>query len=238
MLSLVIPVYNEESIISKCLTTVLHHLRKNEIEYEVIVVNDGSKDNTVSIVNGFIQSERRIRLLDYPENRGKGFAVCRGMLTAKGDIAMFIDADLSTPITELDRFMSSLTEGYDVVIGSRKMPESRIIIHQPFYREKMGILYSRLSALILGVDIVDFTCGFKAFSGEAARNIFARQTIERWSFDSEILYIAHALGYRIKEIPVEWHNVSDSQVRLQYDILGSFWGLVKTKWRAWRGAYG
>jgi len=221
-LSLVIPAFNEDRRIGESLDRILSFFRGQSYTFEIIVVDDGSTDRTVEVVRGFAASEPRLRVEAQPRNFGKGEAIRKGMLLAGGKHLFFSDADLSVPIEAVPDFLSRLEAGYDVAVGSRRAAGAVIEVHQPIHRELMGKVFTRLSNLILGLRLKDFTCGFKAFRRDAARELFSRQRLGGWSFDSEILYLAKAKGYRIAEVPVVWRNDEATKVRLGRDVVRSF----------------
>ncbi len=221
-LSLVIPAFNEDRRIGQSLERILSFFRAQSYPFEIIVVDDGSTDRTVEVVRGFAASDPRLRVEPQPQNRGKGEAIRKGMLLAGGKYLFFSDADLSVPIEAVPDFLSRLEAGYDVAVGSRRIAGAVIEVHQPIHRELMGKVFTRLSNLILGLKLKDFTCGFKAFRRDAARELFSRQRLGGWSFDSEILYLAKSKGYRIAEVPVVWRNDEATKVRLGRDVVRSF----------------
>ncbi|MBI2880243.1 MAG: glycosyltransferase family 2 protein [Candidatus Tectomicrobia bacterium] len=233
-LSIVIPAFNEEQVVSKCLDTVERHARSRGYTYEILVVDDGSADRTREVVRQYMAGKNHIRLLSNEQNRGKGFAVRRGMLAARGDLVLFMDADLSTSPEELDKMKEWIDRGFPVVIGTRRTEGATIARHQSFLREKMGSVFTLLSRELLRIPVSDFTCGFKCFSRDAARTLFSRQTLDDWSFDAEILHIAKRRGIPIKEVPVRWANAEDSKVHLIRDTLRSLLGLF----RILRNAFG
>lgn len=232
-LSIVIPAYNESARIVKTLENILSYLKDKKFETELIVVDDGSSDATKAIVEKF--SERGIRLISNGTNHGKGYAVKRGMLAAKGDWILFTDADLSTPIEELDRFLE--LHDYDILIASRALRDSRIITHQPFYREFGGKLINFFVQLIALPGIKDTQCGFKLFRKNCAQKIFARQTLNGWGFDAEILFIAKRLGCRILELPVLWKNDPDTKVKPFQTGFRMLMDLVRIRVNAIKGRY-
>ena len=188
--SIVIPAYNEGARLGATLEKVLAYVHRQNWDAEVIVVNDGSRDNTADIVRAFAANDPALRLVENPGNRGKGYSVRHGMLEARGEIALFTDADLSTPIEEADKLLAALRErGYDAAIGSRAMDRSLIEVHQSVIREQAGIFFNRLVRWIMGIDFSDTQCGFKAFRRERARIIFEQQRVERFGFDPEILFL-------------------------------------------------
>jgi dolichyl-phosphate beta-glucosyltransferase len=228
-LSLVIPAFNEEERIGENLVSVLNFLRSQTYRSEIIVVDDGSRDRTVEVATAIGRPDGLLRVVQNIKNLGKGGAVQAGMMTARGKYLFFSDADLSVPIDSLPTFLHQLQDRYDIVIGTRQSEGAKIIVRQPIYREIMGRIYTYLSNLVLGLQISDFTCGFKGFRKDAAQQLFARQRLKRWSFDSEILYLAKRQGYRILEVPVTWRNNEASKVRLWKDAIGSFVGLVRIR---------
>ena len=221
-LSLIIPAFNEDRRIGQSLERILSFFRAQSYPFEIIVVDDGSTDRTVEVVRGFAASDPQLRVEPQPQNRGKGEAIRKGMLLAGGKYLFFSDADLSVPIEAVPDFLSRLEAGYDVAVGSRRTAGAVIEVHQPIHRELMGKVFTRLSNLILGLRLKDFTCGFKAFRRDAARALFSRQRLGGWSFDSEILYLAKSKGYRIAEVPVVWRNDEATKVRLGRDVVRSF----------------
>lgn len=227
-LSVILPVYNEEDCIIDSLNRIIKYLSEKKFKYEIIIVNDGSSDNTQKLVENFIKEKslKEIKLL-LSEHKGKGYAVKLGMLNSSGDYSLFLDADLSTDISELEKMLPLIKQGEDVIIGSRRIPGARIARHQSFLREFMGRVYTWLSNLFLGTSISDFTCGFKCFSKKAKEKIFNAQKIDGWSFDSEILLLAKKFGFVIKEVPVVWYNDPSTNVRLLRDTISSFIELVK-----------
>jgi dolichyl-phosphate beta-glucosyltransferase len=235
-LSVVIPAYNEAKRIGASVRRVLDYLRSQPYTWEFIVVDDGSKDETVEVVRQ--AGGDAVRIISYQPNRGKGGALQVGMLEAAGEIVLFSDADLSTPIEQIVTFLPWFEQGYEVVIGSRKMRGAQIAVRQPWLRRLGGKAFTALSNLLLGVRLSDATCGFKAWTRRAAREVFSRQTIPGWGFDSEVLLIAHRLGFRIKEVPVRWADNAASRVSLLRDTGRSFVELLRIRIKAWRGYYG
>jgi len=236
--SLIIPAFNEEARIGKSLENILSFLHSQPYTWEVIIVDDGSTDQTVQLV------QQRFGLFDcfsfhrQARNSGKGEAVKQGMLLGSGEYIFFSDADLSVPIKTLSLFLSYLEKGFPVAIGTRQKPDSVIEIHQPAYREIMGKIFTKLTNCILGLRLSDFTCGFKGFSKGAAKEIFVLQRVQNWSFDAEILYLAKLKGYGIMEVPVRWRNDQATKVRLWRDIIASFFGLIEIRAHHWAGRYG
>lgn len=228
-LSLVIPMYNEETRIGSTLEKALVYLRSQKYTWEIIVVDDGSSDRSVSVAEKILEGAAG-RVLKNPENRGKGYSVKRGMLEAEGEYIIFSDADLSTPIEESEGFLAELKSRYDIVIGSRALKDSRIEVRQSQARELMGKTFNKLARLLAFRDIHDSQCGFKGFRRIAAHDLFSRQKIDGFSFDVEVLYLAQKSGYSILEKPVRWQHVEQSRVRLVSDPLKMFLDLVKIRW--------
>ncbi len=236
-LSIVIPAYNEERSLARCLTRVRDFVSARGLEYEILVVNDGSTDGTAELVRASMGDRGDLQLLSNGCNRGKGYAVKQGVLAARGDVVLFMDADLSTPVEEWDRMQEWFEKGFPVVIGTRRTAGAQIEQHQSFLREWMGRVFTSLSRGSTGTSVSDFTCGFKTFRREAAKEIFSRQTLDDWSFDAEILCIAGRRGIKVKEIPVRWSNAGGSRVHLLRDSLRSFLGLLKVRFNVLRGLY-
>lgn len=228
-ISIIIPVFNEERRLSKTFNALLKFpLAEAFKNIEIIFVDDGSADGTAGLIKRF-QENTSVKLISYPLNRGKGYAVRRGMLEAKNDYALFLDADMSTPLEEFRKFVPLMERGAHVIIGTRKAAGAKILKSQPYLRQKMGEVYTALANLATGAGVSDFTCGFKCFSREAVGKIFPHAKIDRWSYDAEILYLAGLRNYKIEEIPVLWQNDEDSRVRLGKDALQSFTDLVKIR---------
>lgn len=227
LFSIITPLYNEEGRIDN-LSKIYGYLDKQNFSYEILLINDGSNDHTLNEIRK-LKKKFKFNLISYNTNRGKGFAVKKGMLKANGQYRIFIDIDLSTPIEELSKILPFLEEN-EVIICSRKIAGSKLEKKQPLLRESLGKGFTKLSQIILNLKISDFTCGFKCFSKKAAEEIFSRQRITRWGFDSEILFIAKKLGFDIKEIPVTWTNNSDSKVKFPQAIINSFTDLIKIRY--------
>jgi glycosyltransferase involved in cell wall biosynthesis len=213
-LSIVIPAYNESSRIERALDRVMTCVAEQNWDAEVLVIDDGSTDDTATIVQQWMERFPRLHLVKNPGNRGKGYSVRNGLLQAAGDIVMFTDADLSAPMEEAERLIAALHDGADVAIGSRWMDRTRQTIHQPLYRQFFGRCFNWITRTVMGLPFKDTQCGFKAFKRPVAQVIFRLQTIERWGFDPEILFIARKLGYEIREVPVTWGH--DERSRLSY----------------------
>ena len=228
-LSVVIPAFNEEKRIRETLSKIELYLIEQDYSYEIIVVDDGSVDNTAELVKNSTTYNHSLRLLKNEDNKGKGFSVKRGVLEARGVYILFSDADLSTPIEEIEKLMPWFDKGYDIVIGSRGLPQSNIIIHQPFYRETMGRIFSIIVQILNIRGINDTQCGFKCFRRDVAYQIFPKQTIRGFTFDVEVLYIASNLGNRIKEVPIDWYNSPQTSVNAISDYLKMFIDLLRIR---------
>jgi len=217
-LSIIVPVYNEEDRLEH-LEEIYHYFKKQNYQSEIIVVDDGSKDSTLSRLNKF-KEKYKLKIVSYQPNHGKGYAIKKGMLVANGKYLLFTDVDLSTPITEIEKFIPHL-QSNSVVIGTRKNNDAKVIVHQHFIRENLGKVFTFISQIVLGVKVTDFTCGFKCFPRTAILNIFKKMRIERWGFDSEVIYLAAKHHYKIVEIPVLWKNDFRSKVKFPQDIINS-----------------
>lgn len=236
-LSVIIPAYNEEANVESTLADVAEYLKSKDFSYEVILVDDGSKDSTVEKAKTLNNKFKNFRIIESIPNRGKGFVVKKAMLQSNGDYAMFMDADNSTSIREFDKFLPYLEEGYDVVIGSRRLKDSKIVVPESILRIIMGNTYILLSKILLGVRVSDFNCGFKAYKSDAAKKVFSLQKMNDWSFDTELLFIITRLGLRIKEVPVKWTHKFTSKVEPLKAGVQSFLSLVRIKMNGIKGVY-
>ena len=236
--SIVIPAYNESARIPATLEQVVACIRERGWDAEVIVVNDGSTDRTAEVVRDFARTAPEVRLVENPGNRGKGYSVRSGMLQALGETVMFTDADLSSPIEEAERLFAAIAAGADIAIGSRWLKSSRQTQRQPLYRQVFGRCFNGVTRLIMGLPFADTQCGFKAFTRNAAQTVFQLQTIERWGFDPEILFIALKRGFRVVEVPVSWGH--DERTRMSYikDGAKMLEEIATIRWNALRGHYG
>ncbi len=235
--SIVIPAYNEGARIGNALTHVLACIRERGWSAEVLVVNDGSRDNTAAIVRSFAQRDPIVRLIENPANCGKGFSVRNGMLQAAGDIVMFTDADLSAPIEEAERLFAAIRSGADIAIGSRWLERDRQTNHQPLYRRIFGRCFNALTRVIMGLPFADTQCGFKAFRRAAAQTVFQLQRIERWGFDPELLFIALKRGFTVREVPVTWGHDERSRISYLKDGVKMLEELLYIRWNAISGVY-
>ena len=213
-LSIVIPAYNEGARIERTLDRVMSCVEQQGWDAEVLVVDDGSVDETAAIIARWMETHPRLHLVKNEGNRGKGYSVRNGLLQAAGDVVMFTDADLSAPMEEAELLLAAIADGADVAIGSRWMDKTRQTIHQPLYRRFFGRCFNWVTRTVMGLPFKDTQCGFKAFRRPAAQVIFRLQRIERWGFDPEILFIARKLGYQIREVPVTWGH--DERSRMSY----------------------
>jgi glycosyltransferase involved in cell wall biosynthesis len=236
--SIVIPAYNESTRLPATLDSVVCCIRKQGWAAEVIVVNDGSSDTTAEVVRDFARTAAEVRLIENPGNRGKGYSVRNGMLQAQGDVVLFTDSDLSAPIEEAVRLFAAIEQGADIAIGSRWLESGRQTHKQPLYRQFFGRCFNAVTRMVMGLHFADTQCGFKAFTREAAQAVFPLQTIERWGFDPEILFIALQRGLRVVEVPVSWAH--DERTRMSYlkDGMKMLEEIATIRWNALRGRYG
>ncbi len=235
--SIVIPAYNEGRRLGATLEKVLAYVASRKWAAEVIVVNDGSRDDTAAIARGFAEKNPALRLIENPGNRGKGYSVRNGMLNAQGEILLFSDADLSSPIEEAPKLFDAITGGADVAIGSRWLKRELQTERQPVYRQLFGRIFNLLLRVILGLKFKDTQCGFKAFSRRAARAIFPAQRIERWGFDPEILFLAQRNGFTTVEVPVEWAHDPGTRISPLRDGTRMFFEMLAIRWNAITGKY-
>jgi len=212
--SIVIPAYNEAARIGNALQSVVACIRQRGWSAEVVVVDDGSRDRTAEIVRTFANDHPEVRLLQNPGNHGKGYSVRNGVLHSFGEVILFTDADLSAPIEEADGLFAAIAAGADIAIGSRWLERTRQTIRQPLYRQFFGRCFNAVTRFIMGLSFADTQCGFKAFTRAAAQTVFQLQTIDRWGFDPEILFIALKRGYRVDEVAVSWAH--DERTRMSY----------------------
>jgi glycosyltransferase involved in cell wall biosynthesis len=235
--SIVIPAYNEGARISNALEAVTGCIRKRGWSAEVVVVDDGSRDETPALVRAFAAKAPEVRLLQNPGNRGKGYSVRHGILKALGEVVLFTDADLSAPIEEAEGLFAAIAGGADIAIGSRWLERTRQTIRQPLYRQFFGRCFNAVTRAVMGLPYADTQCGFKAFTRAAAQTVFQLQTIERWGFDPEILFIALKRGYRIAEVPVSWAH--DERTRMSYlkDGMRMLEDIAIVRWNALLGRY-
>lgn len=211
-LSVVIPVYNEEMRLQPTLKRVGEYLSAQPYASEIVIVDDGSADRTVEVAQQAGLGSM-LRVIGHEVNRGKGAAVRTGMAAVRGEYALFSDADLSTPIEEVEKFWPRIEEGYDVVIGSRGLANSQIQVHQGRIRELMGKMFNLFVRLLVVPGIHDTQCGFKMFSRQAVDTLFTQAELDGWAFDVELIALAMTHGFRVAEVPVRWVNSPDTKVR-------------------------
>lgn len=242
-LSIVIPTYNEEKNIKKTLDEVLRYLSKNNFSWEVIISDDGSRDKTTTLVKDFAENHREVRLL-ISAHQGKGPTLIKGMMAANGDIILFTDADLATPIKEADKLLSKFRQGYDVVIGSRGLKREGAPIHRLILAQGFNFLVQLLAL----PGISDTQCGFKGFKKDALRKILGKTRLFKNSrkldsaavtpiFDVELLYLARKLKFKIAQVPINWHHVGTKRVNPLRDAASSFLGILKLRLNDLKGEY-
>lgn len=235
-MSVVIPAYNEENRIAKTLQAVSDFLKKQSYSYEILVINDGSKDNTAGVVEKLEANISNLRLINNKENHGKGWVTKQGMLEAVGDVRVFMDADNSTKIDEITNFLPFFEQGFDLVLGSRRIAGSNVAKDQNHLREFLGWVFRTIVHTLVPVGVTDTQCGFKAFSASAASAIFPKQTIFRWAFDVEILALARRSKYKIKEVPITWVNDEASHVKLS-GMINMLLEIIQIRINLWTGKY-
>jgi dolichyl-phosphate beta-glucosyltransferase len=237
LISFIIPAYNESSRLRPTLDELLRYLQGNNWDAEILVVDDGSRDDTAQIVREYGKTHPQILLVENPGNRGKGFSVRNGMLHARGDICVFTDADLSSPITEAQKLLDAIAAGADIAIGSRWLRSELQIERQPLYRQAFGRIFNLVLRAFLGLKFADTQCGFKAFRREAVQRIFPLQKIERWGFDPEILFLARRMGFTVKEVPVVWAHSEGTRLHPFRDGVRMFVDVLRIRWNAMTGVY-
>jgi len=238
-LSVIIPAFNEEKRLSRTLLAVDKYLSEQKYGYEIIVVNDGSTDNTAGITKKFSYLIKNLKLIDNKKNHGKGWVVRQGMLESEGEIRLFMDADNATTIEHFDKMTSFFKKGYAGVIGSRDKKDikgAKQAVAQSFFKRQLGNFGNLLIQMMAVPGIWDTQCGFKAFTGKAAESIFSRGKIDRWGFDIEALFLARKLGLKIGLIPAVWVNDPDSKVNLK-GYLNTFKELLVIRLNSIRGKY-
>lgn len=235
--SIVLPAYNECTRIAATLEKISAHAAQRGWNVEIIVVNDGSSDGTAAIVQAQAARCPSVRLIENPGNRGKGFSVRNGMLHAHGDILLFSDADLSSPIAEADKLFAAIADGADIAIGSRWLNVELQTKRQPLYRQLFGRIYNLALRLLLGLPFKDTQCGFKAFNRRAAQALFPMQRIERWGFDPELLYLAKKFGFTVVEVPVEWAHREGTRINPLVDGLHMLIEILRIRRNALLGKY-
>ena len=234
--SVIVPAYNEQKRIKKTIEAINDYFRNKQVTRQIIVVDDGSSDNTVGVVKDLRKEINDLSVITYHQNCGKGYAIRKGVEESHGEYILFTDADNSTPIEEFEKFYP-LLKGNSVVIGSRYITGSNIVVAQPWHRILIGRVANMLIQTFILDGVRDTQCGFKAFQHEAAREIFSRMKMNRFGFDIEILAIARLLNFSIREIPVSWYNSGESRVRPVKDALRTFRELIYIKLNLWSGRY-
>ena len=235
--SIIIPAYNESERLAISLPKVMDYVNAKALQAEIIVVNDGSKDDTAEVVRRFARLNPDVRLLENPGNRGKGYSVRNGMLNARGDVLLFTDADLSSPIYEAGKLFEAIQQGADVAIGSRWLRAELQTERQPWYRQLYGRLFNLGLRMVLGLKFRDTQCGFKAFTRAAAHTIFTRQRVERWGFDPELLFLANKFKLRTTEVPVEWAHDHRSKISPVRDGIRMGVEMLSVRWNDLKGLY-
>ena len=235
-MSVVVPAYNEEGRIGESLRKIRDYMLGRGLEFEIVVADDGSDDRTPEIVRGAAGEDPRIVLARTERNQGKGAAVRGGVRASKGDVVLFSDADLSTPIEEFENLLPWLDEN-PLVIASRSLPDSDVVVRQPFYREMMGRAFNVFVRLLVVRGLIDTQCGFKMMTRRAADEIFRRQRLNSFSFDVEVILIAKRLGFAVKEVPVRWINSRASKVHPIVDSIEMLLDLMRVKFYDISGCY-
>ncbi len=232
-----VPAYNESARIGSTLIKIVEHIRQQRWNAEVIVVDDGSRDDTFQVVTNFAATNPEVRIIQNPGNQGKGYAVRNGMLNARGQVLLFTDADLSSPITEAAKLFSALEQGADVAIGSRWIDPSLQFVRQSLKRQLLSRIYNLFLRMVLWFPYRDTQCGFKAFTRAASDKIFPLQRITRWGFDPEILYLARRLKFKVAEVPVAWGHDDGSKINPVRDGLRMASDAIKVRWYGMTGKY-
>ena len=235
-LSIVIPSYNEEQRLPATLQRIAAYLKASGRKAEVIVVDDGSTDQTVKVAESFQGQMENLRIVSNGRNRGKGFSVRHGSMESHGEIVLFTDADLSAPIEEADKLLAKMDE-YDVAIGSRAVNRALIEVHESRFREFAGIVFNKIVRIILRLPFVDTQCGFKAFRRQRCKIIFEQQIIERFGFDPELLYLARRHGLRTVEVAVRWAHSPATKISMWRDSVQMFLDVIVIRWNALCGRY-
>jgi dolichyl-phosphate beta-glucosyltransferase len=235
--SIVVPAYNESARIGATLEKALIYAAEHGWNAEIVVVDDGSTDTTPEIIRGLALRYPGLRLLQNPGNRGKGYSVRNGMLHAHGEILMFSDADSSSPIEEAGKLFAAIAQGADIAIGSRWLKAELQTRKQPLHRQLFGRMFNLALRLVLGLRFKDTQCGFKAFSRRAAGAIFPLQSIDRWGFDPELLYLARKFGLRVVEVPVAWAHRDGTRLSPLRDGISMLGEMLRIRWNWWNGKY-
>lgn len=236
MITIVIPVYNEEKRVKENLKIILSFIEKEKREFEVIIIDDGSTDSTPKLL-AESKKDFPIKIVTHEINLGKGAAIKTGVNEAAGDLIIFTDIDLSVPIDFIKMYLKVLDDKTDIVIGSRNQPGAKVLIKQSFLREMLGESFIHLSNFILGVGVSDFTCGFKLFRKKAALTIFNKLLINRWAFDAEALFLAKKYHFKIREVPVIWEHREGSKVKFPKDLIETLFSLFQIRLNNFLGKY-
>jgi len=233
-LSIIIPAHNEENRLPKALEQVIGFLEKQSFTSEIVVVENGSVDKTLEVAQQFAREHKNIRVLQ--SERGKGAAVKRGMLEAQGEYRFMCDADLSMPVEEIAKFIPPTIDDFQIAIASREA-KGAVRYNEPAYRHLGGRGINFLIQVLILPGLNDTQCGFKCFHADVVEKIFNLQTINGWSFDIELLFIARRYGYRIHEVPIHWYHDTETKVRALPDAIRMFQDIFRIHANAWRGAY-
>ncbi|HEX9022902.1 MAG TPA: dolichyl-phosphate beta-glucosyltransferase [Geobacteraceae bacterium] len=236
-LSVVIPAFNEERRLPAYLDRVLAYLEGRSFSFEVVIVDDGSSDNTAAVVERYAARDQRVRLVRLQRNRGKGGAVKTGMLSSTGKLRLFTDADGATPIAEVERLKKAIEAGADVAVGSRALKDDALRVRTRFHRKFIGTVFNRIVRALTVKGINDTQCGFKLFTARAANAVFPLQNIEDFGFDVELLYICRKKGLPLAEVPVNWTDIPGTKVKLVRDSLRMLKDVVRIRLSDWRGEY-
>jgi dolichyl-phosphate beta-glucosyltransferase len=238
-ISFVIPCYNEEKRLKKTFAALdAVRLPRGLKLSEIVFIDDGSTDKTFERIANFAKRSVPVTIISYKKNRGKGYAIRQGMLAlieaegleSKADYVLFFDADMSVSLVEIKKIAPFLLREFDVIIGTRKNGGSTVTVHQPLYREILGRAFTKITQLVLGVKITDFTCGFKAFSRKAVRQVFPRTKIDGWGYDAEVLFLSDRTNLKMVEVPVAWSNDPGTKVKLGSAIINTSWELIKIRY--------
>jgi dolichyl-phosphate beta-glucosyltransferase len=235
--SFIIPAYNESARIRPTLDEILGYMAEKGWDAEILAVDDGSRDDTADVIREYAAKHPQVQLIQHPGNRGKGFSVRNGMLHARGEVCLFTDADLSSPISEAPKLFEAISAGFDVAFGSRWLRAELQTERQPLYRQLFGRIFNLVLRIFLGLHYADTQCGFKAFRREAAQRIFPLQKIERWGFDPEILFLARRMGFKVAEVPVVWAHSEGTRLHPFRDGMRMFVDVLHIRWNAWTGVY-
>lgn len=236
-LSVIIPCFNEEKRLNDGYLHLFNYLRKQKYAWELIFIDDGSKDKTYERLKDLSKAEERVTTITYKTNKGKGFAIKKGVETAQGKLILFSDLDHAVPINSLENFLPNFKKGSKVVIGSRRVEGAKLIKRQHPVREFLGKGFTMLVRILIDWKIKDATCGFKAFEKNTAKKLFSKISIFNWAFDAELLYLCKIYKINVIQAPVSWSDVTGSKVSLQKDIISSLLGLVKIRLNDLQGKY-